>query len=80
MKMRKLSCLISLAILGCVVQVVGSHLPATSTQPVLKADGGAPVPPPIPIPPTASTQPVLKADGGAPVPPPIPVPWKPKLS
>lgn len=50
MKMRKLILLISLSILGGVLALVGSHLPATFTKPDLKADGGAPVPPPIPIP------------------------------
>ena len=50
MKMRKLILLMALAILGGVLLLVGSHLPSTSTKPVLKADGGAPVPLPIPIP------------------------------
>jgi hypothetical protein len=50
MKVRKLIWLISLAILGSLLSVVGSNHPAASVNPVLKADGGAPVPPPIPIP------------------------------
>ncbi len=51
MKMRKLVCFVSLAILGTVLPLVGAHFASTFTIPVLRADGGAPVPPPIPIPP-----------------------------
>ncbi len=51
MKMRKLIWLISLAILGSILSLVGSNHPATSPNPVLRADGTGPVPPPIPIPP-----------------------------
>ena len=50
MKVRKLIWLISLVILGSVLSLVGLNHPATSANPVLRADGGAPVPPPIPIP------------------------------
>jgi hypothetical protein len=51
MKVRKLIWLISLAILGGVLSLVGSNHPATAENPVLRADGTGPVPPPIPIPP-----------------------------
>ncbi len=50
MKVRKLIWLISLAILGSVLSLVGSNHPATSANRVLRADGTGPVPPPIPIP------------------------------
>ena len=50
MKVRKLIWLISLAILGSLLSLAGSNHRATSANPVLRADGGAPVPPPIPIP------------------------------
>jgi hypothetical protein len=50
MKVRKLIWLLSLAILGSVLSRAGSNHTATSSNSVLKADGGAPVPPPIPIP------------------------------
>ncbi len=50
MKVRKLIWLISLALLGSVLSLVGPNLPGVSANPVLRADGGAPVPPPIPIP------------------------------
>jgi hypothetical protein len=52
MKIRKLICLISLAILGSVLPLVASHDATISTSPVLRADGTGPVPPPpTPIPP-----------------------------
>ena len=50
MKVRKLICLISLAILGSLLSVVSSNHPATSANPLLTVDGTGPVPPPIPIP------------------------------
>jgi hypothetical protein len=50
MKVRKLIWLISPAILGTVLSLVGSNHPEAAANPVLRADGGAPVPPPIPIP------------------------------
>jgi hypothetical protein len=50
MKVRKLIWLISLAILGSVLPLVGSHHLATSASPVLRADGTGPVPPPPPWP------------------------------
>ena len=50
MKVRKLIWLISLAILGTVLPLVGSHHPAISANPVLRADGTGPVPPPPPFP------------------------------
>jgi hypothetical protein len=46
MKMRKLIWLISLAILGSVLPLVSSHLAGTHANPVLRADGTGPVPPP----------------------------------
>lgn len=51
MKPRKLIWLVSLAILGGVLPLLGSHHPATFAKPVLRADGTGPVPPPIPLPP-----------------------------
>ncbi len=50
MKIRKLTWLISLAILGSLLSIAVSNHRAASANPVLRADGGAPVPPPIPIP------------------------------
>lgn len=50
MKMRNLIWLVSLAILGSVLSLVRSNHPAASANPILTSDGGAPVPPPIPIP------------------------------
>lgn len=38
-------------------------------RPILKADGGSPVPPVPPPPPTQQLTPILTADGGSPVPP-----------
>ena len=40
MKVRKLISLTSFEILGSVLSLVGSNHPATSPNPVLKADGG----------------------------------------
>src|SRR6266478_5955551 len=54
MKVRKLVCLISLAILGSVLSQMGSIHTATSANPVLRADGTGPVPPPPPRPPVPS--------------------------
>lgn len=51
MKVRKLIWLVSLAILGGVLPLVGSHLATTFAKPVLRVDGTGPVPPPIPLPP-----------------------------
>ena len=50
MKTRKLIWLISLTILGSLVPLACAHVASTFARPVLKVDGGAPVPPPIPIP------------------------------
>ncbi len=54
MKVRKLIWLISLAVLGSVLSLVGSNHAATSANPVLRADGTGPVPPPPPRPPAPS--------------------------
>lgn len=51
MRVRKLVCFASLAVLGSVLPLVGAHVASTFTKPVLRVDGGAPVPPPIPLPP-----------------------------
>ncbi len=50
MKVQKLICLLSLAILGSVLPLIGSQLAAASTKAVLRADGTGPVPPPPPFP------------------------------
>lgn len=50
MRIGKVVCFVLLAVLGTVLPLVGAHLASTFTTPVLRADGGAPVPPPIPIP------------------------------
>lgn len=47
------------------------QIPVLSPKVVLTADGGAPPPPPLPVP---TTNVMLTADGGAPPPPPLPVP------
>ncbi len=54
MKVQKLIYLLSLAILGSVLPLIGSHLAAASTKAVLRADGTGPVPPPPPLPPVPS--------------------------
>lgn len=46
MKMRKLIWLISLAILGSVLPLVGAHFAGTPANSVLRADGTGPVPTP----------------------------------
>ncbi len=51
MRIRKVVFLVSLAVLGSVLPLLYAHLASTFTEPVLRADGGAPVPPPIPLPP-----------------------------
>jgi len=48
MKVRKLIWLISLVILGIVLPLVGSHHPRALANPVLRADGTGPIPPPRP--------------------------------
>ncbi len=50
MKVGRLIWLISLAILASLLLIAGLNHATTSANPVLRADGGAPVPPPIPIP------------------------------
>ncbi len=74
MKVRNLIWLISLAIMGSVLPLVGSHHPAPLANPVLGADGGEPPPPPLPpLPiPTRVGAPIFVADGGEPPPPPFP--------
>ncbi len=47
-------------------------------RPILRVDGGSPVPPYPPPPPSLSTTPIMTADGGSPVPPYPPPP--PSLS
>ena len=68
MKVRKLICVVSLAILGAVLPLVGSHHPANFSKPALRADGGQPPPPP-PWPKQVERGPLLLADGGQPPPP-----------
>jgi hypothetical protein len=46
---------------------------AKSSEPTYVADGGGPVPPPIPMKAAKSSEPTYVADGGGPVPPPIPM-------
>ena len=74
MKVRKLIWLISLAILGSVLPLLGSHHSATLASSVLRADGGEPPPPPLPpLPiPICLGAPIFVADGGEPPPPPLP--------
>ena len=48
MKVRKLIWLISLVILGIVLPLMGSLHPGALANPVLRADGTGPIPPPRP--------------------------------
>ncbi len=50
MKTRKLIWLVSLALLAGLVSLTAQILPAPVTRPGMRADGGAPVPPPPPLP------------------------------
>ena len=68
---------VCLFLLAAVALVIPTPLdPSVSALPAkLKADGGAPPAPPIPVPWSLQDTKVLSADGGAPPAPPIPVPW-----
>lgn len=50
MTVRKLVCVVSLVTLCSLLAMVSAHFPSTSTKPVQRVDGGAPVPPPPPFP------------------------------
>lgn len=50
MKTRKLICLVSLAALAGLLSLTTQHLSAAGARPEMQADGGAPVPPPPPLP------------------------------
>ena len=47
---RKLVCLLLLAMATLGVAVVSQHFTTSAGGPILRADGGDPVPPPVPIP------------------------------
>ena len=50
MKARKLIWFVSLAVLAGLVSLGAQHLSAVGARPEVRVDGGAPVPPPPPLP------------------------------
>lgn len=66
MRLKKRICMFLLA-LAVLAPMTADGIGQYQVEAPQRADGGAPPPPPIPVP--------WRADGGAPEPPPIPVPW-----